>query len=94
MAKWTHLFSSRTQKLSTSAATISRRALVKIAHRQVKGTHMSSFFSCVPGMAFIQSELNRPRVVTAKCSEPQVIISNGNDEGSDVAILSSVRTET
>ena len=51
-------------------------------------------FSCVPGMAFIQSELNRPRVVTAKCSEPQVIISNGNDEGSDVAILSSVRTET
>ena len=49
---------------------------------------------CVPGMAFIQSELNRPRVVTAKCSEPQVIISNGNDEGSGVAILSSVRTET
>ena len=34
MAKWTHLFSSRTQKLSTSAATISRRALVKIARRQ------------------------------------------------------------
>ena len=51
-------------------------------------------FSCVPGMAFIQSELNRPLVVTAKCSEPQVIISNGNDEGSGVAILSSVRTET
>ena len=51
-------------------------------------------FSCVPGMAFIQSELNRPRVVTAKCSEPQVIISNGNDDGSGVAILSSVRTET
>ena len=51
-------------------------------------------FHCVPGMAFIQSELNRPRVVTAKCSEPQVITSNGNDEGSGVAILSSVRTET
>ena len=51
-------------------------------------------FYCVPGMAFIQSELNRPRVVTAKCSEPQVITSNGNDEGSGVAILSSVRTET
>ena len=51
-------------------------------------------FYCVPGMAFIQSESNRPRVVTAKCSEPQVIISNGNDEGSGVAILSSVRTET
>ena len=44
MAKWTHLFSSRTQKLSTSAATISRRALVKIAHRQViKNSAMSSF---------------------------------------------------
>lgn len=59
-------------------------------HRVVKSTR----FYCVPGMAFIQSESNRPRVVTAKCSEPQVIISNGNDEGSGVAILSSVRTET
>ena len=54
----------------------------------------SIIFCCVPGMAFIQSELNRPRGVTAKCSEPQVITSNGNDEGSGVAILSSVRTET
>ena len=51
-------------------------------------------FVCVPGMAFIQSEINRPQVVTAKCSEPQVIISNGNDEGSGVAIPLSVRTET
>ena len=25
----------------------------------------------VPGMALIQSEINRPQVVTAKCSEPQ-----------------------
>ena len=59
-----------------------------------KAVVLSSCFYCVPGMAFIQSELNRPRVVTAKCSEPQVITSNGNDEGSGVAILSSVRTET
>ena len=44
MAKWTHLFSSRTQKLSTSAATISRRALVKIAHRQVKELSNEFFF--------------------------------------------------
>ena len=29
-----------------------------------------SFFS-VPGMALIQSEINRPQVFTAKCSEPQ-----------------------
>lgn len=28
------------------------------------------FFS-VPGMALIQSEINRPQVFTAKCSEPQ-----------------------
>ena len=30
----------------------------------------SDFFS-VPGMALIQSEIVRPQVVTAKCSEPQ-----------------------
>ena len=34
-AKWTHLYSSRTQKLSTSAATIAGRAPVKIARCQV-----------------------------------------------------------
>ena len=28
-------------------------------------------FSGVPGMALIQSEINRPQVFTAKCSEPQ-----------------------
>ena len=28
-------------------------------------------FSSVPGMALIQSEIVRPQVVTAKCSEPQ-----------------------
>ena len=44
MAKWTHLFSSRTQKLSTSAATISRRALVKIARRQFLFEPCGSFF--------------------------------------------------
>ena len=33
---WTHLYSSRTQKLSISAATISGRAPVKIARCQVK----------------------------------------------------------
>ena len=45
MAEWTHLFSSRTQKLSTLTATISRRALVKIASCQVIIAHHSmSFF--------------------------------------------------
>ena len=29
------------------------------------------FFYSVPGMALIQSEINRPQVFTAKCSEPQ-----------------------
>ena len=28
-------------------------------------------FRSVPGMALIQSEINRPQVFTAKCSEPQ-----------------------
>ena len=30
-----------------------------------------SSFKGVPGMALIQSEIVRPQVVTAKCSEPQ-----------------------
>ena len=45
-------------------------------------------------MARIQSEIDRPQVVTAKCSEPQVVDSDVRDGGSGVAILSSVRTET
>ena len=49
---------------------------------------------CVPGMARIQLEINQPQVVTAKCSEPQVVNSDVEDGGSGVAILSSVRTET
>ena len=48
---------------------------------------------CVPGMARIQLEINQPQVVTAKCSEPQVVNSDVEDGGSGVAILSSVRTE-
>ena len=52
------------------------------------------FFGSVPGMALIQLEINQPQVVTAKCSDPQVVNSNVEDEGSGVTILSSVRTET
>lgn len=48
----------------------------------------------VPGMALIQSEPNRPQVVTAKCSEPQAGISDDMGEGSGVAIPLCVRTET
>ena len=33
-------------------------------------TQACGFFG-VPGMALIQSEINRPQVVAAKCSEPQ-----------------------
>ena len=47
----------------------------------------------VPGMARIQLEISQPQVVTAKCSEPQVVNSDVEDGGSGVAILSSVRTE-
>ena len=54
----------------------------------------SVVFYCVPGMARIQSEIDRPQVVTAKCSEPQVVNSDVKDGGSGVAILLSVRTET
>jgi hypothetical protein len=35
IAKWSHLFPYRTQKLSTLAATIAMHAIVKIARRQV-----------------------------------------------------------
>ena len=55
---------------------------------------MSLLFSSVPGMALIQSEIVRPQVVTAKCSEPQAGISDDMGEGSGVAIPLSVRTET
>lgn len=51
-------------------------------------------FYSVPGMALIQSEINRPQVFTAKCSEPQVGTSNGMDEGSGVTKFLSLRTET
>jgi hypothetical protein len=52
-----------------------------------------SYF-CVPGMALIQSESNRPQAVTAKCSEPQASISDDMGEGSGVAIPLCVRTGT
>ena len=58
------------------------------------GNCMPVFFCCVPGMVRIQSEIDRPQVVTAKCSEPQVVNSDVKDGGSGVAILLSVRTET
>ena len=51
-------------------------------------------FYGMPGMALIQSEPNRPQVVTAKCSEQQVSISDDMGEGSVVALPLSVRTET
>ena len=53
-----------------------------------------SLFISVPGTALIQSEINRPQVFTAKCSEPQASISDDMGGGSGVAILLSVRTET
>ena len=55
---------------------------------------LSLAFPCVPGMAWIQLEINQPQVVAAKCSEPQAVDSDVMGEGSGVAILSNVRTET
>ena len=48
-------------------------------------------FCCVPGMALIQLEINQPQVFTAKCNEPQVVVSDGKNEGSGVVIPLSVR---
>ena len=42
----------------------------------------------------IQLEINQPQVFTAKCNEPQVVVSDDNDGGSGVVILLSVQTET
>ena len=55
---------------------------------------MKLLFQCVPGMALIQLEINQPQVFTAKCNEPQVVVSDDKDKGSDVVIPLSVRTET
>ena len=52
------------------------------------------FFYCVPSMVLILLVKVQSQVFTAKCSEPQVGASNGMDEGSGVAKLSSLRTET
>lgn len=48
------------------------------------------FFSSVPGMA-----LDKPTtgILTAKCNEPQVVVSDDKDKGSDVVIPLSVRTD-
>ena len=62
--------------------------------KQKKQFDERTVFLSVPGMARIQSEIDRSQVVTAKCSEPQVVDSDVRDGGSGVAILSSVRTET
>ena len=49
---------------------------------------------CVPSMALILLVQVQSRVFTAKCSEPQAVDSDVMGEGSGVAILLSVRTET
>ena len=52
------------------------------------------FFCSVPSMALILLVQVQSRVFTAKCSEPQAVDSDVMGEGSGVAILLSVRTET
>jgi len=53
-----------------------------------------SRFVCVPSMALILLGQVQSRVLTAKCSELQIGISNGMDGGSGVAKFLSLRTET
>ena len=52
-----------------------------------------ALFVCVPSMALVLLVKVQSRVFTAKCSEPQVGISNGMDEGSGVAKFLNLRTE-
>ena len=54
----------------------------------------SGISSSVPSMALILLVKVQSRVFTAKCSEPQAVDSDVMGEGSGVAILLSVRTET
>ena len=44
-------------------------------------------------MALTQLEINQPQVFTTKCNEPQVVVSDDKDKGSDVVIPLSVRTD-
>lgn len=45
--------------------------LFKSLLKNLRGDRDNCLFNSVPGMALIQSEINRPQVFTAKCSEPQ-----------------------
>ena len=46
--------------------------LTRLNNEMLSGTEAERLlYLGVPGMALIQSEINRPRVFTAKCSEPQ-----------------------
>ena len=53
MAKWSHLFPSRTQKLSILAAKIAGHAPVKIARCQVKKRHNICLFFIIIIYCFI-----------------------------------------
>jgi len=51
-------------------------------------------FNGVPGMVQFSRVKASPPVATAKCSEPQAVISNVNWGGSGVAKSTSLRKET
>ena len=70
MAKWTHLYPSRTQKLSTLAVTIAAPAVVKITRCQVGLTIVGPFFcffSCFP----ISSDDREETVTEAKMKDAE-----------------------
>ena len=72
-----------------------RIANIRLTKRTEQGMRMCTLLLfCVPSMALILLVQVQSRVFTAKCSEPQVGISNGMDGGSGVAKFLSLRTET
>lgn len=50
----------------------------------------AAHFLYVPDMARMQLEINQSQIGIIKCSKPQVVDSDANDEGSGLTILSDV----
>ena len=63
-------------------------------NKKIKWSRLKSRGFFVSSMALILLVQVQPRVFITKCSEPQVGISNGMDEGSGVAKFLSLRTGT
>ena len=69
-------------------------SLLIIIYKAAQRSSPARLFACVSGMTLTKLVQIQPQVFTAKRSERQVVVSNGNDGGSHVARLTSLRTET